>query len=84
MNAIPAGLQQCADLSGLGLTDRAAVALGRDRQLFGRVQHVLVLKAEVLGQLVNSDFAAAGHSVGISGRAGQGVPRRHHISGTNV
>ena len=54
------------------------MAFGCDRQLLGRIQHVLVLKAQVLGQLVNSDFAAAGHSGRISGRAGHGVPRWPH------
>ena len=76
--AVAVGLQQAADLSGFGVTDGAAVALGCDRQLLGRIQHVLVLKAQVLGQLVNSDFAAAGHSGRISGRAGHGVPRWPH------
>ena len=71
-------LQQAADSPGLVIADRAAVALSRDRQLVGSIQHVLVLKAKVLGQLVNSDFAAAGHSGGVSGRAGHVVPRWPH------
>ena len=49
-----------------------------DGKLLGSIQHILVFKAEVLGQLVNSDFAAAGHSVGVSDRAGRGVPRCPH------
>jgi hypothetical protein len=39
------------------------MALRGDRELLGGIEHVLVLKAQVLGQLVNPDFAAAGHSV---------------------
>jgi len=70
--------------TSLVITDGAAVAFRCNGKLLRSIQDVLVLKAEVLGQLVNSDFSAAGHSVGISGRAGHGVPRRHHISGTNV
>ena len=39
------------------------MALRGDRELLGGIEHILVLKAQVLGQLVNPDFAAAGHSV---------------------
>lgn len=34
----------------------------RDGQLLGGIQDIFVLQAKVLGQLINSDFAAAGHS----------------------
>ena len=61
--------QQIADLSGFVITDRAAVALGCDRELLSRIQHVLVLRPRSLDSSY-PDFAAAGHSVGISsGRA---------------
>jgi hypothetical protein len=33
-----------------------------DGQLLGGIQDIFVLQAKVLGQLINSDFAAAGHS----------------------
>ncbi len=68
-----------SDSTGLVVTDRAAVALDGDGKLFGGIQYVLVLKTKVLGQLVNSDFAAACHSDGVSGRAGHGVPRWPHV-----
>jgi len=38
------------------------VATGGDGQLLGSVEHVLALQAKVPGELINSDFAAAGHS----------------------
>ena len=50
----------------------------RDGQLLGGIQDIFVLQAKVLGQLINSDFAAAGHSVGVSDRAGHGEPRCPH------
>ena len=68
-------LQQTPDTAGLVITDRAAVAFCCDREFLGSIQHILVFKAQVLGELVDSDFAAAGHSGGVSGRAGHEVPR---------
>jgi hypothetical protein len=38
------------------------MAAGSDGQLLGGIEHVLVVQAKVPGQLINSDFAAAGHS----------------------
>jgi hypothetical protein len=38
------------------------MAAGRDGKGLGGVEHVLVLQAQVLGQLINSHFAAGGHS----------------------
>ena len=61
--AVPATFDQAANLRCLVIADGAAVALRCDRQFLGGIEHVLVLKAQVLGQLVNPDFAAAGHSV---------------------
>ena len=55
-------LEQAADLACFCLTDGAAVAFRRNGQLFSGIKHVLVVQAKVLGQLINSDFAAAGHS----------------------
>ena len=55
-------LQHRADLACLGFADRAAVALSRNGQLLSGIQHVFVVQAKVLGQLIDSDFAAAGHS----------------------
>ena len=53
---------QRTDAGGLVITDRAAVALGRNGELLGGIEHVLVVQAQVLRQLVDSHFAAAGHS----------------------
>ena len=63
LGAIATGLDQVANAGCLVVADGAAVALRGDRELLGGIEHILVLKAQVLGQLVNPDFAAAGHSV---------------------
>ena len=38
------------------------MTLGRNGQLLSGIQHVFVVQTKVLGQLIDSDFAAAGHS----------------------
>lgn len=74
-------LQQGADFCGFPVADGAAVALGRNGQLFSGIEHVLVVQAKVLGQLINSDFAAAGHSGlrSVRARCASG----HHPGGAN-
>ena len=74
-------LQQIADFGGFPVADGAAVALGRNGQLFSGIEHVLVVQAKVLGQLINSDFAAAGHSGlrSVRARCASG----HHPGGAN-
>ena len=58
------------------------MALCRDGQLLGGIQDIFVLQAKVLGQLINSDFAAAGHSGlrSVRARCASGL----HTSGANV
>ena len=87
-----AGFDQTADAGGFVIADRTAVALGGNRQLFGGFEHVAVVQAQVPGQLINSDFAAAGHSglqlVGATGASeperGDSTPQGHCLSCLSV